>query len=223
MRLFVMYRLMPALRHVGHLDLMRAMQRALRRSGLPVKFSQGFNPHIILSLAAPLSVGMAGDMEVMDLPLAQPVLMAEFLSAFGRALPPGIRLVGAKEVDEDADSAMGQVYACTVRFDFLEDADALLAAVPQFLALQTYPMMRRSKKGMKSFDLRPLVYNLSVREGKLFAVLALSPEGTAKAEQVLEALMQLSGAARPALILTRTGLLNARFVPLEQGYVAAAD
>ena len=58
-----------ALRHIGHLDLMRTMQRALRRSNLPIKYSNGFNPHIRLSFAAPLSVGVIGLRELMEVPL----------------------------------------------------------------------------------------------------------------------------------------------------------
>ena len=54
------------LRYIGHLDLMRAMQRALRRSGLPIRYSNGFNPHIRLSFAAPLSVGVVGLRELME-------------------------------------------------------------------------------------------------------------------------------------------------------------
>ncbi|MBR6754287.1 MAG: TIGR03936 family radical SAM-associated protein, partial [Clostridia bacterium] len=60
MKMLVIFEKSERLRHIGHLDLMRAMQRALRRSGLPIAFSQGFNPHVLLNFAAPLSVGMPG-------------------------------------------------------------------------------------------------------------------------------------------------------------------
>ena len=66
MKLIVVFEKTPRLRHIGHLDLMRAMQRALRRSGLPLRYSQGFNPHILLTFAAPLSVGMPGKREIME-------------------------------------------------------------------------------------------------------------------------------------------------------------
>ena len=60
MRMMVVFEKGETLRYIGHLDLMRAMQRALRRSGLPIRYSNGFNPHIRLSFAAPLSVGVVG-------------------------------------------------------------------------------------------------------------------------------------------------------------------
>ena len=81
MKMLVVFEKSPRIRHIGHLDLMRAMQRALRRSGLPVKFSQGFNPHLLLTFAAPLSVGMPGRREVMEIPLAHDVSEEEFLHA----------------------------------------------------------------------------------------------------------------------------------------------
>ena len=80
MKMLVVFEKFPRIRHIGHLDLMRAMQRALRRSDLPVKFSQGFNPHMLLTFAAPLSVGMAGNREIMEVPLAAAVTEEAFLT-----------------------------------------------------------------------------------------------------------------------------------------------
>ena len=71
MRLMVAFEKGPEIRFIGHLDLMRTMQRALRRSGLPLSFSKGFNPHIRLSFAVPLSVGVVGENELMDVPLEE--------------------------------------------------------------------------------------------------------------------------------------------------------
>ena len=91
MKMIVVFEKAPRLRHIGHLDLMRAMQRALRRSNLPLRYSQGFNPHILLNFAAPLSVGMPGEREVMEVPIEgemDAALFKEKLSAriYGRAL-----------------------------------------------------------------------------------------------------------------------------------------
>ena len=59
MKMLVVFEKTPRLRHIGHLDLMRAIQRSLRRSGLPIRYSQGFNPHMLMSFAAPLALGHA--------------------------------------------------------------------------------------------------------------------------------------------------------------------
>ena len=75
------------LRYIGHLDLMRAMQRALRRSGLPIRYSNGFNPHIRLSFAAPLSVGVVGLRELMEVPLEDGVSEQAFQDGMNAVCP----------------------------------------------------------------------------------------------------------------------------------------
>jgi predicted ribosome quality control (RQC) complex YloA/Tae2 family protein len=86
------------LRHIGHLDIMRAMQRALRRSGLPVSYSKGFNPHILLTFASALSVGAAGRCKIMETFLDEDVAPEAFLTAMNGALPPEMQLTGARVV-----------------------------------------------------------------------------------------------------------------------------
>ena len=70
MRMLVEFRKDDIVRHLGLLDLQRTMQRALRRSGLPIKYSSGFNPHIVMSFASALSTGIPGDAELLDVSLS---------------------------------------------------------------------------------------------------------------------------------------------------------
>ena len=215
MKMWVVFSLDKRLRHIGHLDLMRAMQRALRRSGLPVRYSQGYNPHILLSLAAPLSVGMAGEREVLEVPLSAPCTQETFLKALNLALPPEIRCKACLIKPDETAAPMAQLQAAQYAAEFLEEADKVLAAVPAFLEKEQWMAVKRTKKGEKEFDLRPLVYNLLIKEGRLHMTLALSESGTAKPEAVLEALAQLAETPVPRAIVTRTGLLGQNFSPLE--------
>ena len=93
MKAWITFEKKPRLRHIGHLDLMRAMQRALRKSDLPICFSKGFNPHLQLTFAAPLSVGMYGLREVMEVPLEGDVTAEEVMDKLSRALPPELPCV----------------------------------------------------------------------------------------------------------------------------------
>ena len=95
-----------ALRHIGHLDLMRTMQRALRRSGLPIAYSKGFSPHVQLSFAAPLSVGVVGRREAMDVPLSEPIGEEAFAAALNGALPPCLQVRKARLVEDGFPSLM---------------------------------------------------------------------------------------------------------------------
>ena len=92
MRMFVVFEKGERLRHIGHLDIMRTMQRALRRSGLPVSYSKGFNPHILLGFASALSVGAVGQNELMEVTLDQEVTSDEFNELLSKALPEDITL-----------------------------------------------------------------------------------------------------------------------------------
>ena len=96
MKMLVVFEKKERLRHVGHLDLMRAMQRALRRSGVPIAFSQGFNPHLLVTFAAPLSVGMPGLREVMEVPLSAEISEEEFKEKLRAALPPELPCVAVR-------------------------------------------------------------------------------------------------------------------------------
>ena len=76
------------LRFISHLDLQRFMQRALRRTGLPVAYSQGFNPHALLSFASALGMGVSSEAELLEVRFAEPVAEQTILEAMRAALPP---------------------------------------------------------------------------------------------------------------------------------------
>ena len=71
-RLRITYRKDGPARHVGHLDVMRTWERAIRRAKLPLAYTQGFSPHARIALAAPLPVGTIGERELMDIWLDEP-------------------------------------------------------------------------------------------------------------------------------------------------------
>ena len=96
MRILATFEKQERLRHIGHLDIMRAMQRALRRSGLPVSYSKGFNPHILLTFASALSVGAVGQREIMEVSLAGEIEPEEFMTRLNAALPPEMQLTSAR-------------------------------------------------------------------------------------------------------------------------------
>src|SRR3712207_8065167 len=79
------------LRYITHLDLMRAWERALKRAGLPLAYSEGFTRHPQLQLAAPLPVGATAEGELMDVFLAEPLPPATFAARLEPQTPPGDR------------------------------------------------------------------------------------------------------------------------------------
>ena len=198
------------LRHVGHLDIMRSMQRALRRSGLPVSYSQGFNPHILLTFASPLSVGTIGKRELMEVTLDSDVTEDAFLQAMNRALPPEMQLSMVRVLPEKHPALMAMVKAAQYDIHLLNDTVAQKCgdALDAFLAQESIMAMRKTKSGIKETDIRPLIHNLSYAEGHLYAMLALTETVSCKPDMLVNALCSFAGCEIPRVMVTRERLLG---------------
>lgn len=217
MKMLVVFEKFPRIRHIGHLDLMRAMQRALRRSGLPVKFSQGFNPHLLLTFAAPLSVGMSGKREIMEVPLGADVTEEEFLQKLNAALPPELPCLSARIVDDKHPASMASLFAAEYEIVIDPEGAALCDAADSFMAQESIMALRKTKSGEKMVDIRPMIFKLEVTGDRtLRCTLALSEKATCKPELLLDALSSHAGlAARPRTLTSRLQMYGADFVPLE--------
>lgn len=210
------------LRHIGHLDIQRAMMRALRRSGLPVAYSKGFNPHILLTFASALSTGAAGKKEILDVTMAQEVTPEEFVQKMNRALPPDMQLSFARMLDDRHPALMAQVQAADYTLEIADQvaADKMIAAIPAFLEQESILAMRRTKSGMKETDIRPLMMSLTGEKNALHAVVTLTDTLACKPDMLLTALSSFAGMENaPETLVIRNELLgrneNGELTPLE--------
>ena len=218
MKMIVVFEKAPRLRHIGHLDLMRAMQRALRRSGLPLCYSQGFNPHILLSFAAPLSVGMPGRREVMEVPIAEEMPTEAFLEKLRAALPPDLPCLSARPVDDRHPAPMALLAAAMYEAKLETVPEGLEGAIGRYLSQSEIPAIRKTKTGLKPCDIRPMIFGLSLTGDTLRFTLSLCEKATCKPDLLLESLFSFADLPRPRALITRTQLLGERdgaFVPLE--------
>ena len=150
------------IRHIGHLDIQRSVQRGLRRSGLPVAYSQGFNPHILITFASALSTGACGKREIMDVTMAEDTDADEFLIRMNRAMPPEMQLSEARAVDNKHPSLMGMVraavYDLTIRD--AEQGEKLVAAIPEMMSKEQVAAMRKTKTKLTEVDIKPLILEI---------------------------------------------------------------
>lgn len=146
--------------YISHLDLMRAMTRAFFRSGLPVWYTQGFHPHLYITFALPLSLGTTGLCESMDVRLLEEVSDDEIISRLNTALPEGLHAVSAGEPVMEPKEIMWADYHVHLRCTISEGQEAL----ERFSVLEEIPMQKRSKKGIKTVDIKPMLQILSVKE-----------------------------------------------------------
>lgn len=175
-------------RYVGHLDMLHHWERILRRAQLPLAFSQGFSPHPLLSLAAPLPVGQSSLAEYLELELAERMQPAALQAAITAVLPVGLELMGAVEVPEGIKSLMSLVRFADYQLIGRGVADLGVNA-QLFLDNPSCLLAVRRKGGVKEVDVRPLVHSLSVDgENRLLARLATGSTGNLRPEDLWRAL-----------------------------------
>lgn len=198
------------LRHIGHLDIQRSTQRALRRSGLPVGYSKGFNPHILITFASALSTGAVGKNEIMDVTLEGEVTPEAFLSAMNAAMPPDMQLKSARVLDDRHPALMAMVQAAQYDLKLLDEAAAArcVAALPAFLQQESIMAMRKTKSGVKECDIRPLLLDIRGEGQHLYATMTLTERTSCKPDMLVKSLCEFAGCEVPRVLVTREGLLG---------------
>ena len=182
-------------KYITHLDLMRFWERALRRAGIPLAYSEGFSPSARLALAAPLPVGVTSSGELMDVYLARRVPPQQFIKAVSQQVPPAIALVEVREVGLGLPSLQSQVRWAEYEVDVPTDRspDEVRRAVEGLLAAESVPWQHQREREVRRYDLRPLVRDVWVEvldDGRCLLGMRLraDSQGSGRAEQVAAAL-----------------------------------
>ena len=151
------------IKFVSHLDIMRLWDRAFHRAHIPLAYSEGFNPHPKMSLAAPLAVGLTSEAELMDVFVARTVTPHWFTSALTQQLPPGITILGVFQAALTLPSLQSQVRYADYRVQLdADEAKDTEKAVSALLAMERLPWQHRRDTGQRSYDLRALISDLRV-------------------------------------------------------------
>jgi radical SAM-linked protein len=182
------------IRFISHLDLIRVWHRALRRAGIRIAYSEGFNPHPRLALAAPLPLGVTSEAELMDIYIDDPLSPQALTARLAPELPEGLAILQAAGVGMGLPSLQAQIRFADylVRAPALGEAEAR-EAIDRVLSLSTLPWEHQRDTGAKHYDLRPLINSLRL-EGFAMGVAAIymrlrcDSEGAGRPEQVVKAL-----------------------------------
>ncbi|MEZ5371931.1 MAG: TIGR03936 family radical SAM-associated protein [Microthrixaceae bacterium] len=187
MRARIRYTVTGRIRFLGHRDVARTWERALRRAGMPVAYSEGFSPRPKLHFGLALSVGHESLAEYVDVDFAGPVDVAGLPSELTPHLPVGIEAVGAVAVQRADGSLQATVDACTWSLWCTGvTTDELAARAAELLAATELPATVTRKGKQVPWDLRPIIKALDVapdittndRGGSLLtAELATAPRG----------------------------------------------
>ena len=161
-RLRVKFSREEEIKFISHLDIIRLWQRAFTRARIPLAYSEGFNPHPRLSLAAPLAVGVTSEAELMDVFVVKLVSPHWFSAAASRQLPPGVDILGVYQVAPTMPSLQSQIRYAEYRVKVETDKrpEDTEAAVSSLLSLEHLPWHHHRDTGQRSYDLRALLDNL---------------------------------------------------------------
>lgn len=209
MRAMIRFGKQPRLRFISHLDLQRFFQRALNRTGLPIAFSQGFNPHPLLSFGSALALGWTSEYEIIDVKLAVPMGRKRTEEAMRAALPVDLPVLEVKLVDDKHAAPMAMVCASDYEIELSgETAAATLNAVDTFLAKDCVMAMRKTKSGEKEVDIRPWAFSIEKTEKGMFVRLKATEMETLKPDLLVKTLADIAGVDAPEAKIHRKCLLG---------------
>ncbi len=157
------------MKFVGHLDMMRYFQRAIRRAEIDICYSEGFSPHQKMSFASPLGVGITSDGEYLDIDVNSTKSTAESLAALNKTMVEGIRIVSYRQLPEHAKTSMAIIAAGSYTMTYKEGYDSPYTyeewkqiLKEQFFDRDQFVILKKTKKSEREVDLKPLVFDFDV-------------------------------------------------------------
>ena len=190
------------MKFVGHLDTMRYFQKAIRRAELPIAFSGGYSPHMIMSFAAPLGVGVTSTGEYFDMELTTTLPTDEISQRLNSQMVEGIHVLSARQVEDGkASKAMSLVAAADYLVEFRPGkapADGWQTKINEFLKQPEILVTKETKKGEKQVDIRPFIYKMNLQDNNLiFLSLASASANYTKPDAVIAAFVNWLGEKLP--------------------------
>ncbi len=205
MRLRIKFSKTGSMKFIGHLDVMRYFQKALRRAEIDVAFSGGFSPHMLMSFAQPLGVGATSSGEYFDLDVNSCGSSAEMMRKLNAQMVHEIQVLQIVRVPEDkASKGMTLVSAADYLVEFRNPdllPDSLEKRIEDFLRQDQIRIVKKSKSGERDWDIRPLIYRMEAREGGIFFRLSAGSQDNLKPEAAAEAFASWMGAELPEFSL----------------------
>ena len=197
------------MKFIVQLDVMRDFQMAIRRADVEICYSGGFSPHQIMSFAAPLGVGITSNGEYVDIEVHSTGTTAEMLERLNAVMAEGFEIAEYKLLPDTAANAMSSVAAADYTLTFRpgyepeeESAEEWFKKLTAFFDQPQVMVLKKTKKGEKEMDLKPLIYDLGVIAGndaaqaQLFMKISTGSASNIKPELLLDAYYEALGKER---------------------------
>ena len=185
--------------YISHLDLMHTMQRAFSRAGFSLSYSEGFNPHPIISIALPLSVGTASLCEIMDFKLSGNVDLKLFPEILNSSLPEGITVMDAYEAEMKVSDLKWLEVKGKFEYD-MGDLNEISGSLNSFFSNNCIIIDKKTKRGISEMNIAPAIENVSFKPAEDFIeihAVVSAQEPTFNPDLFKEALRQLNPELEP--------------------------
>lgn len=215
MKIRIKFRKTGNMKFIGHLDVMRYFQKAIRRADVEICYSGGFSPHQIMSFAAPLGVGITSNGEYVDIEVHSTDSTARMMDRLNAVMAEGFEIAEYRLLPDTAANAMSSVaaadYTLTFRPGYEPENESEEEWFRKFTAFFDQPqviVLKKTKKGEKEMDLKPFIYELSVMPGerdektRLFMKVSTGSAANIKPELLLDAYYERLGTQRPPFALS---------------------
>lgn len=181
------FRIDGDVRFISHHDTLRVFRRAFARAELPIRFTEGFNPHPKLSLPLPRPVGLASEAEVLVAEMEEAIPPSEVLERLSRQMPGGIELAACRALG--AKERLSPVTA-TYRFKPGEPTSELGERMTQVLTAETWIVDRvdRQSGRRRPIDVRPFLIRLELCSEGVEFTLRVGDDGSARPSEIAAAL-----------------------------------
>lgn len=207
MKARIKFRKYGALKFIGHLDVMRYFQKVMRRADIPIAFTGGFSPHMIMSFASPLGIGLESDGEYMDIELTDPIESEEAVRRMNEAGVEGIEVISFRQIAEEKKMTGMTIlatadYLITPKKDILPDAGSAEGSLSHdwkeqfsdFMEQNEIRVMKQTKRSEREVDLRPLIYDWEFRGNSIFIRTAAGSTENLKPDLVMDTFLKYTGA-----------------------------
>ncbi|MDD3367547.1 MAG: TIGR03936 family radical SAM-associated protein [Lachnospiraceae bacterium] len=187
------------LKFIGHLDMMRFFQKAIRRADIDVTYTTGFSPHQVMAFANPLGVGLESTGEYFDIEVNSYTTMAEMKDKLNQVVVPGVEILDVCLLPDDAGNAMASVAAARYRISFREGMEPCAdweSRFASFCEQETIPATKTTKKSVLEIDIKPSLYEWQILPDHsimLFLNASSSGTGNIKPAMVLETFFKAEG------------------------------
>ena len=181
-----------AVSYIGHLDLMNLFGRTVRKTGLPILYSQGFNPRPEMVFALPLGVGINTEGDYVDISMSVPVDPEEFIQKMTPLLPDGLVIKSVVYKDEPKNSIMSVV----TQAEYSLEAPGIFECMKKVMAMDVVEVEKKAKGKMVTNDIRPQILELyedRCQEDRVEILVKAGSSSNLRPESILQACSRYAG------------------------------